>query len=81
LQGEELARAYAHVDLFVFSSKTDTFGNVIQEAAASGVPAVVTSEGGPRFLVIPGETGYVAEQDSEFVAKVVELARNRKLLK
>jgi glycosyltransferase involved in cell wall biosynthesis len=81
LRGEELARAYADMDLFVFPSKTDTFGNVIQEAAASGVPAVVTNEGGPRFLVVPGQTGYVAEQDSEFVARVVELAHDRTLRK
>jgi glycosyltransferase involved in cell wall biosynthesis len=81
LRGEELAQAYANMDLFVFPSKTDTFGNVVQEAAASAVPAVVTNEGGPRFLVVNGETGYIAEQDSEFVAKVVELAHNRVLLK
>jgi phosphatidylinositol alpha 1,6-mannosyltransferase len=81
LRGEELARAYANMDLFVFPSKTDTFGNVIQEAAASGVPAVVTNEGGPRFLVVNGQTGYVAEKDSEFVAKVVELAHDRELRK
>lgn len=81
LRGEELARAYANMNLFVFPSKTDTFGNVVQEAAASGVPAVVTNEGGPRHLVVLGETGYVTTQDSEFVAKVVELAHNPELLK
>jgi phosphatidylinositol alpha 1,6-mannosyltransferase len=81
LRGEELAQAYANMNLFVFPSRTDTFGNVVQEAAASGVPAVVTNEGGPRHLVVPGETGYVAAQDSEFVAKVVELAHNPELLK
>jgi phosphatidylinositol alpha 1,6-mannosyltransferase len=81
LRGEELARAYANMNLFVFPSRTDTYGNVVQEAAASGVPAVVTNEGGPRHLVADGETGYVAEQDSEFVARVVELAHNRELLK
>jgi phosphatidylinositol alpha 1,6-mannosyltransferase len=81
LRGEALARAYANMDLFVFPSKTDTFGNVVQEAASSGVPAVVTNEGGPRFLVVPGETGYIAEQDTDFVAKVVQLAHNRELIK
>jgi phosphatidylinositol alpha 1,6-mannosyltransferase len=81
LRGEELARAYANMDLFVFPSKTDTFGNVIQEAASSAVPSVVTNEGGPRFLVVNGETGYITEQDAEFVSKVVELAHNRDLLK
>ncbi len=81
LRGEALARAYANMDLFVFPSRTDTFGNVVQEAAASGVPAVVTNEGGPRHLIVPGETGYVATEDTEFVEKVVELAHNPQLLK
>ena len=75
LRGEELSRAYANMDLFAFPSRTDTFGNVVQEAAASGIPAVVTNEGGPRYLVAQGETGYIAETDEEFVARVVELAR------
>jgi phosphatidylinositol alpha 1,6-mannosyltransferase len=66
LRGEELARAYADMDLFVFPSTTDTFGNVILEAMASGVPAVVTAEGGPKFLVQSGVTGYVASDFSNF---------------
>ena len=74
LRGEELSRAYANMDLFAFPSRTDTFGNVVQEAAASGVPAVVTNEGGPQHLVAQGETGYIAETDEEFVARAVELA-------
>jgi phosphatidylinositol alpha 1,6-mannosyltransferase len=81
LRCEELARAYANMNLFVFPSRTDTYGNVVQEAAASGVPAVVTSEGGPRHLVMHGETGYVAELDSEFISRVVDLAQNRELLR
>jgi phosphatidylinositol alpha 1,6-mannosyltransferase len=79
LRGEELARAYANMDLFVFPSKTDTYGNVIQEAAASGVPAVVTNQGGPQHLVVAGETGFIARDDSEFVAKIVELAHESEL--
>jgi len=81
LRGEELARTYANMDLLVFPSRTDTFGNVVQEAAASGVPAVVTNEGGPQHLVVPGITGFVAQSDEEFIAKVLELARNRAALK
>jgi phosphatidylinositol alpha 1,6-mannosyltransferase len=77
LRGRDLARAFADMDLFVFPSRTDTFGNVIQEAAASGVASVVTAEGGPRNLVVPGVTGYVADTDQQFVAKVVELASDR----
>jgi phosphatidylinositol alpha 1,6-mannosyltransferase len=81
LRGEDLARAYANMDLFVFPSRTDTFGNVIQEAAASGVPSVVTNEGGPKDLVIPGITGYVTSSDEEFVRKAVELIQDSALLK
>lgn len=76
LRGEELATAYANMDLFLFPSRTDTFGNVIQEALASGVPAVVFAEGGPKFLVEPGETGARAETDEEFVRETVRLTRD-----
>ncbi|MCS6953448.1 MAG: glycosyltransferase [Bryobacterales bacterium] len=74
LHGEALAQAYADMDLFVFPSRTDTFGNVVQEALASGVPAVVTDGGGPKFLVRNGETGRVARSDEEFCQAVIELA-------
>jgi phosphatidylinositol alpha 1,6-mannosyltransferase len=65
LKGEALAAAYANMDLFVFPSHTDTFGNVVLEALASGVPAIVTPDGGPRTIVRDGETGRVAA-DEEF---------------
>ena len=80
LRGEDLARAYANMDLFVFPSKTDTFGNVIQESAASQVASVVTNEGGPKHLVVAGVTGLVAESDEEFVRRVVELCWDRERL-
>ena len=70
LHGERLAEAYANMDLFAFPSHTDTFGNVILEALASGVPAVVTSDGGPKFLVESGITGYVASSDWDFISFV-----------
>ena len=79
LEGEGLARAYADMDIFAFPSRTDTFGNVVQEALASGVPAVVTDSGGPRFIVRDGETGFVASSDEEFCDCVVALARNELL--
>jgi phosphatidylinositol alpha 1,6-mannosyltransferase len=82
LRGHFLAEAYANMDLFVFPSRTDTFGNVVQEAAASRVPSIVTSEGGPKHLVVPGITGFVAENDADFLAKVVDLAfRSERLRK
>lgn len=73
LRGQELARAYANMDLFVFPSETDTFGNVVQEALASGVPAVVAAGGGPKFLVESGKTGYVADGERALVRCVLDL--------
>jgi glycosyltransferase involved in cell wall biosynthesis len=70
LHGEALARAYANMDLFVFPSETDTFGNVVLEALSSGVPAITTSAGGPRFIVRHGETGFVANDLPDFVQRV-----------
>jgi phosphatidylinositol alpha 1,6-mannosyltransferase len=66
LRGEDLARAYASMDAFVFPSATDTFGNVVLEAMASGVPAIVTREGGPKYLVSAGENGDLASDADEF---------------
>jgi glycosyltransferase involved in cell wall biosynthesis len=73
LRGAELARAYANMDLFVFPSHTDTFGNVVLEALASGVPAIVTPDGGPRYIVKDGETGSIATDDgfSDAVAALI----------
>ncbi len=69
LRGEELAAAYAGMDLFVFPSHTDTFGNVVLEALASGVPAIVTPDGGPKTIVRDGETGRIVP-DEGFAAAV-----------
>jgi phosphatidylinositol alpha 1,6-mannosyltransferase len=76
LKGEALARAYASMDVFAFPSRTDTYGNVVLEALASGVPAVVTNQGGPRYIVKEGETGFVARDDAEFVACVRRIAEH-----
>jgi phosphatidylinositol alpha 1,6-mannosyltransferase len=72
LRGEELAAAYASMDLFVFPSHTDTFGNVVLEALASGVPAIVTPDGGPCTIVHDGETGRIVP-DEGFAAAVAEV--------
>jgi phosphatidylinositol alpha 1,6-mannosyltransferase len=76
LRGAALAEAYANMDMLVFPSHTDTFGNVVLEALASGVPAVVTPDGGPKFIVQDGETGFVTE-DEHFAEKVAEVVRDR----
>ncbi len=63
-KGEELARIYASSDLFLFPSLTDTFGVVLIEAQASGLPVVVSSKGGPKDTMKHGETGVILEQMS-----------------
>ena len=65
LAGEQLQHGYASADLFVFPSATDTFGNVVLEAQASGLPVIVSDEGGPRELMIDGETGVVFRAGSK----------------
>ena len=57
LEGEALATAYASADAFCFPSETDTFGQVVLEAKASGLPVVAVSVGGPRELIDDGEDG------------------------
>jgi glycosyltransferase involved in cell wall biosynthesis len=76
LRGAWLAEAYANMDVFVFPSHTDTFGNVVLEALASGVPAVVSGDGGPKYVVRDQETGFVTEDD-RFAEAIAELVRDR----
>jgi phosphatidylinositol alpha 1,6-mannosyltransferase len=75
LRGEALAEAYANMDVFLFPSWTDTFGNVILEALACGVPCIVTSGGGPKFLIENEVSGLIATSDTKFVAAAASVAR------
>lgn len=75
LHGEELARRYAEMDLLVFPSRTDAFGNVVLEAMAAGVPAVVMPEGGPKFLIRQRRSGYVAADERDFIAAVTRFVK------
>ncbi len=63
LEGEDLAQAYASADFFVFPSTTDTFGKVVLEAQASGLPVIVSNKGGPQENIIPDETGIIVPSD------------------
>lgn len=58
LQGEALSQAYASADMFVFPSALETFGLVVTEAMAAGLPVVASRVGGVRDVVREGETGY-----------------------
>jgi phosphatidylinositol alpha 1,6-mannosyltransferase len=68
LTGRELSQAFANLDLLAFPSETDTFGLVVLEAFASGVPAVVSGGGGPKYTVRHGQTGYVADTLDDFAS-------------
>ena len=75
LAGEELARAYASADLFLFPSATDTFGQVILEAQASGLPVIAVAEGGPLSLIENRVTGLLCEAYAAALADaLLELA-------
>jgi len=78
LTGKELAAAYASADIFVFPSTTDTFGNVIIEAQASGVPVIVSDSGGPKELVENDCNGLITKShDVEDLTRAIrELATN-----
>lgn len=62
--GEELAQLYASADLFVFPSSTETFGNVVLEAMASGLPVIAANAGGVKDLITPGLNGVMVEPRS-----------------
>jgi glycosyltransferase involved in cell wall biosynthesis/predicted metal-dependent phosphoesterase TrpH len=81
LEGTELARVYACADLFFFPSATDTFGQVILEAQASGLPVLAVAAGGPLSLIEDGVTGLLREADAAVLAgALVELASSPLLL-
>ncbi len=80
LTGAELSRTFANFDLLAFPSETDTFGLVVLEAFASGVPAVVTDRGGPQYTVRHGGSGYVARDVEEFAGYTSRLMSQPGLL-
>jgi glycosyltransferase involved in cell wall biosynthesis len=80
LRGEPLAAFYASMDAFVFPSATDTFGNVVTESMASGVPVIVTNQGGPQFLFEHGKAGYVCRTAQDFAAAILQLQDDPALL-
>ncbi|TFB02657.1 GDP-mannose-dependent alpha-mannosyltransferase [Trichoderma ghanense] len=79
--GEDLATYYASGDVFLHCSVTETFGLVVLESMASGVPVVARDEGGPSDIVADGKTGYLVAPDDldGFVARAVQLAEDHQL--
>ncbi|MFL5873504.1 MAG: glycosyltransferase [Solirubrobacterales bacterium] len=80
LAGEDLPRAYASADAFLFCSSTDTYGQVILEAAASGLPIVAVAEGGPAALIENRHTGLLCRPDADHLAgTLLQLASSPRL--
>jgi glycosyltransferase involved in cell wall biosynthesis len=79
LSGHELAEWYASSDLFIFPSTTETFGNVILEAFASGIPAVGVNKGGVADIITPGVDGLIAEANNppDFAQKIAFFLKNK----
>ena len=75
LEGDALAIAYASADIFCFASITDTFGQVVLEAQASGLPVLAADAGGPRDLITADVTGLLRAPEREaFADALTELA-------
>jgi phosphatidylinositol alpha 1,6-mannosyltransferase len=79
LTGEPLWRAFADADMFVFPSRSETFGNVVRQAMASALPVVVTDSPGVNEQVRDGVDGMLAGDDTAFAAAVDNLASSRAL--
>lgn len=79
LEGAELAAAYASADVFLFPSATETFGNVVLEAQASGLIPIVSNQGAAHENIIPGQTGFVVERADgrDWLQPVLDLVADR----
>jgi glycosyltransferase involved in cell wall biosynthesis len=68
---QTLASLYAGLDLFIFPSRFDTFGNVLLEAFAHGMPAIAYDCKGPRDIIEHGVSGYLVSEPKEMAAQIV----------
>ncbi len=75
LFGEALAEAFASSDVFVFPSRTDTYGVVLLEALASGIPIAAFPVTGPRDVVVHGKVGYLSEDLREAALQALTMDR------
>ena len=81
VEGDELAALYASADIFAFPSTTDTYGSVVLESLASGLPVIVSDKGGPQEVIVDGETGVItrARDVDSFTSALWRLIENEPL--
>lgn len=79
--GSELAQIYASCDVFLFPSSSETFGNVIIEAMASGLPVVSANAGGPVELVKNKKNGFLVKsgKSKEFTKRILQILEDEKM--
>ena len=82
-KGEELAEIYASCDFFVFPSTTDSFGIVVLEAMASGLPVLVSDKGGPKEIILDNLNGFILKNNDskEWKSKIESLCKDANLRK
>ncbi len=74
---ERMNQLYAGLDLFVFPSQFDTFGNVILEANAQGMPVLAYNCKGPKDIVLHGRNGYLVDSIEQMAPRLVQHFANR----
>jgi glycosyltransferase involved in cell wall biosynthesis len=82
LRGHDLAGVMASADIMVFPSTTDTFGNTVLEALASGIPSIVSDQGGPQEIIEEGKSGLIFKGNDigDFLAKIIYLIDHPEIL-
>lgn len=83
VHGENLSGIFASADILVFPSLTDTFGNSVVEALASGVPCITSNQGGPREIIVDGESGLIFDHEApgDLERKILSLAEDPERLR
>ena len=73
---EQLAKMYKNLDLFVFPSRFDTFGNVLLEAFSYGMPAISYNSKGPKDIIQHNKNGYLVENWKDMADKIIDFFEN-----
>lgn len=79
LKGEKLAKAYSNSDIFLFPSETETYGLVVLEAMASGLPVIVSNKGAAHEHIRHGENGFIAQKEDDYLKYIALLLTNDKI--